>query len=94
MGIFIQAHNNNLLLPERSGGNNRYYYSDDLPIRKESLFQMGEQVDTDKRGFIRERQGHNYHIVTRSDDPVALRLGTGSVKLWDILLILDHSSSL
>ena len=58
---------------------------------------MGEQVDTDKRGFIsetKERQGHNYHIVTRSDDPVAQRLGTGSVKLWAILLILDHSSTL
>lgn len=98
VGIFTQAHNNNLLLPERSGGNNRYYYSgDDLPIRRESLFQMGEQVDTDRRGFIREtreRQGHNYHIVTCSDDPVALRLGTGSKKLWDSLLILDHSSAL
>lgn len=41
-----------------------------------------------------ERQGHNYHIDTRSDNPVALRLRTGSVKLWDILLILDHSSAL
>lgn len=58
---------------------------------------MDEQVDTDKGGSLAKlgaRQGCNYHIVTRSDDPVALRLRTGSVKPWDILLILDHSSTL
>lgn len=39
-----------------------------------------------------ERQGHNYHIVPHSDNPVALR--RGSVKPWDILLIWDLCASL